>query len=98
MIYVQIEQETGQVIGYSSAKMHENDILVDVKNLEDRFLNMPIFYNYIDGSLIFDEERYNLYKIRKQNRLTDQQRLGQKFSDLEIQLLMLQQMIMMQSK
>ena len=98
MLYVQFEQDSGQVIGYSSNKMHENDIIVNVDDLEERFFTMPIFYNLINGEVIFDEERYNLYKIRKENNLTDQQRLGQKCSDLEIQMLMLQQMLMMQQQ
>ena len=98
MIYIQINSETKEIIGYSSSQMNLNDIGVDTTKLEERFFNIPFFYNYVDGEIIFDEERYNHYKIKKANRLTNEQKLGQKCSDLEIQMMMLQQLIMQQQK
>ncbi len=97
MIFLQINKETKEVVGYSSIQMNANDIEIELKGIDERFFKMPFFFNYIDDELVFDEERYNQYKIRKQNHLTNEQKLGQKCSDLEIQLMMLQQMIMQQS-
>ena len=93
ILYVQIDESTNQVIGYSSTKMHDNDVKVDGDKVDSKFLSVPIFFNYIDGKLEYDEDRHNLYLQKKANRLTDEQRLGQKCSDLEIQLLMVQQMM-----
>lgn len=95
ILYVQIDETTNQVIGYSSNKMHDEDVKIDTNDVEDRFLSAPVFYNYVNGELVYDEERYDLYIKRKQEYLTTEQKLGQKCSDLEIQLLMLQQTILM---
>lgn len=93
MLYIQIENVTNQIIGYSSTRMSEEDIKVDIKSLDERFFNIPMFYNFVEGKVVFDAERFNLYKVRKANRLSDEQRLGQQMSSMEIQMMMLQQMI-----
>ena len=94
MLYIQIEEVTKQITGYSSTRMSKEDIKVDIKNLDERFFNMPMFYNFVDGQIVFDAERFNLYKVRKANRLSDEQRLGQQMSNIEIQMMMLQQMLL----
>lgn len=96
ILYIQINKNTSQVTGYSSTRMHEDDLIVDSNKLNDKFLNMPIFFNYIQEKemLIFDDNRYKEYMDKKQEvELTNEQKLGQKISDLEIQIMMLQKLL-----
>lgn len=96
ILYVQINKNTNQVTGYSSTKMQEDDLVIDSKKLNDKFLSMPIFFNYIQEQemLIFDDNRYKEYMDKKQEvELTNEQKLGQKISDLEIQIMMLQKLL-----
>lgn len=99
LLYIQINNDTKEVIGYSTSKMHDEDIIVDSNNVENRFMNMPMFYNYKNKKIVFDEERYNNFlNKKKKNILTNEQKLGQQISDLEIQLMMLQQLLMSNDK
>ena len=96
MVYIQISND-GYVIGYSSNKMHETDLELEKDSLEERFFNLPMFYKIVEENLVFDEEKLENYKKEKENRLTNEQILGQKCSDLEIQMLMIQQLMMQQT-
>lgn len=99
LLYIQINNDTKEVIGYSTSKMHDEDIIVDSNNVENRFMNMPMFYNYKNKKIVFDEERYNNFlNKKKKNILTNEQKLGQQISDLEIQIMMLQQLLMSNDK
>lgn len=99
LLYIQINNDTKEVIGYSTSKMHDEDIIVDSNNVENRFMNMPMFYNYKNKKIVFDEERYNNFlNKKKKNILTNEQKLGQQISDLEIQIMMLQQLLISNNK
>ena len=99
LLYIQINNDTKEVIGYSTSKMHDEDIIVDSNNVENRFMNMPMFYNYKNKKIVFDEERYNNFlNKKKRNILTNEQKLGQQISDLEIQIMMLQQLLISNNK
>ncbi len=99
LLYIQINNDTKEVIGYSTSKMHDEDIIVDSNNVENRFMNMPMFYNYKNKKIVFDEERYNIFlNKKKKNILTNEQKLGQQISDLEIQIMMLQQLLISNNK
>lgn len=99
LLYIQINNDTKEVIGYSTSKMHDEDIIIDSNDLEDRFMNMPMFYSYKNKKIVFDEERYNNFlNKKKKNILTNEQKLGQQISDLEIQIMMLQQLLISNNK
>ena len=99
LLYIQINNDTKEVIGYSTSKMHDEDIIVDSNNVENRFMNMPMFYSYKNKKIVFDEERYNNFlNKKKKNILTNEQKLGQQISDLEIQIMMLQQLLISNNK
>lgn len=99
LLYIQINNDTKEVIGYSTSKMHDEDIIVDSNNVENRFMNMPMFYSYKNKKIVFDEERYNNFlNKKKRNILTNEQKLGQQISDLEIQIMMLQQLLISNNK
>lgn len=99
LLYIQINNDTKEVIGYSTSKMHDEDIIVDSNNVENRFMDMPMFYNYKNKKIVFDEERYNNFlNKKKKNILTNEQKLGQQISDLEIQIMMLQQLLISNNK
>lgn len=68
--YVQIEEVTNKVIGYSSNKMHENDIEIEEETLEERFFNVPFFYkfNAFTKKFEYSEDLFNEYKKIKNNR------------------------------
>ncbi|WP_338609520.1 hypothetical protein QJR52_06895 [Clostridium baratii] len=68
--YVQIDTTTNNVLGYSSNKMHENDIEIEEEKLEERFLNAPFFYKFNNFTKKFEysENLFNEYKIKKNNR------------------------------
>lgn len=93
MLYIQINETNKQVIGYSSSQITENDIIVDEGKLSEDFLSMPIFYNYIDDKFVYDKKRYNDFMLTQENQLTNEQKLGQQISNLEIQVLMLQKIL-----
>ena len=99
LLYIQINNDTKEVIGYATSKMHDEDIIVDSNNVENRFMNMPMFYSYKNKKIVFDEERYNNFlNKKKKNILTNEQKLGQQISDLEIQIMMLQQLLISNNK
>ena len=97
MIYIQVGEDN-YVEGYSSNRMYESDLLIAIEELEERFFNSPIFYKVTEDQLIFDEDKLRDYKMKKKNRLTNEQKLGQKCSDLEIQLMMMQQLLALKTK
>ena len=95
--FVQIDMLTNKVTGYSSNRVAEEDVEVMEEALSERFLSLPHFHTYDKEANIFtfNEAEFNSYKTEKANRLTTDQMLGQKCSDLEIQLMMMQQMMQM---
>lgn len=87
IFYVQLEEVTNIVLGYSSNKINENDIEIDEKDLEERFLNSPIFYVYVEDELRFEfrEELRDKYIKEKESRLTDKDKID-KIDNLTKQL------------
>lgn len=77
IFYVQLDKVTNIVLGYSSSKINENDIEIEEKDLEERFLNSPIFYVYIEDESRFEfrEELREKYIKEKESRLTDKQKI-----------------------
>lgn len=77
IFYVQLEEVTNIVLGYSSNKINENDIEIDEKDLEERFLNSPIFYVYVENESRFEfrEELRDKYIKEKESRLTDKDKI-----------------------
>lgn len=99
MIYfIQIDGKTKFVKGYSSSKIDDSDLEISGETLNERFFNLPMFHIYdeVSNTFSFDEGAFNKYKKEKENRLTNEQLLGQKCSDLEIQIMMMQQMMQQQ--
>lgn len=84
--YVQIEATTNNVLGYSSNKMHETDIEIEVEKLEERFLNVPFFYklNEVTKEFEFRENLFNEYKEKKNNINTPEDVLLKQLADLKI--------------
>ncbi|GAA0071792.1 hypothetical protein UT300003_33170 [Clostridium sardiniense] len=93
--YIQID-ENKKVTGYSSSRNSEVDLEFNLEDLTEEFLNMPWFFVYEESTnqLIYKEEIQKEEQEKREKRLTNEQKLGQKCSDLEIQLMMMQQLIM----
>lgn len=96
--YIQLDKNK-RVKGYSSSKSSIEDLEFEEESLTEHFLTAPFFYVYSEETkkLIYDEAYHKKQKEKKKNRLTNEQKLGQKCSDLEIQMMMLQQLLMQQS-
>lgn len=93
--YIQVNAE-GLVLGYSSSKTPNGDeIEVDKDSLSEEFLNLPFFHRYKEDTneFILDEALRQAKIDEKNNRLSNDQRLGQQVSNLEIQIMMMQQMM-----
>lgn len=75
--YVQIEELTNNVIGYSSSKINENDIEILPNEVEEKFLNTPIFFKYNNSTKKFEfsEELKNKILKKKQSILSDSQKI-----------------------
>lgn len=75
--YVQIEELTNNVIGYSSSKINENDIEILPNEVEEIFLNTPIFFKYNNSTKKFEfsEELKNKILKKKQSILSDSQKI-----------------------
>lgn len=98
--FIQINSETKVVIGYSSSKMNDSDIEMEEQELTEKFLTLPLFHRYDEAtnSFIFDEVIKQKILEARNNVLSNEQKLGQQVSSLEIQMLMMQQMMQMQSQ
>lgn len=97
--YIQVNAE-GVVLGYSSSKTpNVDEIEMEKDKLSEDFISLPFFHRYDSSTNTFTlDEALRQAKIKeKNNRLTNDQRLGQKLSDIEIQMFMMQQ-IMQQSQ
>lgn len=77
ILYVQLEESTDIVVGYSSTKIHDNDIEIIESEMEEQFLSIPIFYRYDrnNNSFVFDQEIKNKIIEDKKNRLTDTEKI-----------------------
>lgn len=75
--YVQIEEVTNNVIGYSSSKINENDIEILPNEVEEKFLNTPIFFKYNNSTKKFEfsEELKSKLLKKKQSTLSDSQKI-----------------------
>lgn len=96
--FIQINKETKVVIGYSSSKMNDSDIEMKEQELTEKFFNLPLFHRYDEksNSFIFDEVVKQEILNSRKKVLSNEQKLGQQVSSLEIQLMMLQQMMQTQ--
>lgn len=77
VLYVQLEEDTNNVIGYSSNKVNDTDIEIVETEVEERFLNTPIFFRYNEGieKFEFSEELKNKYIKEKEERISDSERI-----------------------
>ena len=73
--YIQIEEGTNNVTGYSSTKMKDTDIFIeDVNELDNRFLSAPFHFKYDTDTknFIYVDDIRNIYKPTTQEVLTKQ--------------------------
>lgn len=77
VLYVQLEEVTNNVIGYSSNKVNNTDIEIVETEVEERFLNTPIFFRYNEEieKFEFSEELKNKYIKERQNTLSDSEKI-----------------------
>lgn len=77
ILYVQLEETTNNVTGYSSNKINNTDIEIIENEVEESFLNTPIFFRYNEGieRFEFSEELKNKYIKERQDRLSDSQKI-----------------------
>lgn len=74
--YIQIDKNN-RVIGYSSNKMFENDLEFLENELEEKFLNLSMFYRFdsVKNKLVFDENLKEKYLKEKATRLSDSEKI-----------------------
>lgn len=84
--YVQIEEVTNNVLGYSSNRMNDTDIEIEEEKLEERFLMCPFFYKFNDSTKEFEfsEDLLNDYKEKKNNIKKPEDVLLKQLADLKI--------------
>lgn len=94
-LYIQLDK-AGVVLGYSSSSMGgASEVIKESSNLTEKFLAMPFYHRYdpkADSFVFMEELRQEFIRLESEH-LTSEQKLGQKLSDLEIQVLMMQQMM-----
>lgn len=95
ILFIQIEEETNKVVGYSSSKMHDTDIEVKESELEENFLAIPIFYKYDKetGKFVYSEECKQEVMNKKEESLSDIEKLAQNQSQTELELMLLKQQL-----
>lgn len=69
--YVQTDETTNNITGYSSTKTNESDIEISELDINSKFFNTPFLYklNKFTKKIEFSEELLNEYKKRKDNKL-----------------------------
>lgn len=94
LYYVLVNKETNRVEGYSSSSNPNGLFLeVEVGFLEDDLKNHPFSYIYKNSKFILDEKFKNEAIKKRASFLTDIQKLGQKNSDLEIELICIRALV-----
>ena len=95
-IYIQIDKETNNVTGYSFSYTDENDIKIDIEKIDQKFLNVPLFYKYDDktNSVVFNKTlKEEVEQDHNDKPLTDIEVIAQSLSQSQIEIMMLKKQI-----
>lgn len=92
MIYYVQKDKENKIIGYSSSKMHEDDIKIDDNNIDKAFLNMPLCYRYnpLNNKIEKDEGLEQEIKEKRLKRISPEIKARQEASSLMIEIARMQ--------